>query len=37
VLTKLGVHSRAQAVALALEQGLADVEAHALSPVLAAG
>jgi DNA-binding NarL/FixJ family response regulator len=37
VLTKLGVHSRAQAVAFALEQGLADVEAHALSPVLAAG
>jgi two-component system, NarL family, nitrate/nitrite response regulator NarL len=30
VLTKLGVHSRAQAVALAHEQGLADVEGHTL-------
>jgi DNA-binding NarL/FixJ family response regulator len=29
VLTKLGVHSRAQAVAVAHEQGLADVESHA--------
>jgi two-component system, NarL family, nitrate/nitrite response regulator NarL len=28
VLTKLGVHSRAQAVALAHEQGLADTEGH---------
>jgi two-component system, NarL family, nitrate/nitrite response regulator NarL len=37
VLTKLGVHSRAQAVALALEQGLGDVEAHALPPLLEAG
>jgi two-component system, NarL family, nitrate/nitrite response regulator NarL len=37
VLTKLGVHSRAQAVALALEQGLGDVEVHALSPLLEAG
>jgi DNA-binding NarL/FixJ family response regulator len=30
VLTKLGVHSRAQAVALAHEQGLAEIEAHGL-------
>jgi hypothetical protein len=28
VLTKLGVHSRAQAVALAHEQGLAETEGH---------
>ena len=28
ILTKLGVHSRAQAVALAHDQGLADVERH---------
>jgi hypothetical protein len=34
VLTKLGVHSRAQAVALAHEQGLADVEGHALLRLL---
>ena len=31
ILTKLDVHSRAQAVALAHEHGLADVEGHALS------
>jgi two-component system nitrate/nitrite response regulator NarL len=31
ILTKLGVHSRAQAVALAHQLGLADVEAHALA------
>ena len=31
VLTKLGVHSRAQAVALAHEHGLAETEAHVLS------
>ena len=37
VLTKLGVHSRAQAVALALEQGLAEVEAHALPLLSEAG
>jgi DNA-binding NarL/FixJ family response regulator len=37
VLTKLGVHSRAQAVALAHEQGLADVEGHALLPLLETG
>jgi two-component system nitrate/nitrite response regulator NarL len=37
VLTKLGVHSRAQAVALALEQGLGDIEAHGLPPLLEAG
>lgn len=30
LMTKLGVHSRTQAVVLAHEQGLADVEAHAL-------
>jgi DNA-binding NarL/FixJ family response regulator len=30
VLTKLGVHSRAQAVAAAHERGLTDVEAHSL-------
>jgi DNA-binding NarL/FixJ family response regulator len=35
VLTKLGVHSRAQAVAAAHEQGLADVESHALIRLLA--
>jgi DNA-binding NarL/FixJ family response regulator len=34
VLTKLGVHSRAQVVALAHEQGLADVEGHALLRLL---
>jgi DNA-binding NarL/FixJ family response regulator len=34
VLTKLGVHSRAQAVALAHEQGLADVEGHTLLRLL---
>jgi DNA-binding NarL/FixJ family response regulator len=32
VITKLGVHSRAQAVALAHRQGLADVEAHVVVP-----
>jgi DNA-binding NarL/FixJ family response regulator len=37
ILTKLGVHSRAQAVALAHEQGLADVEGHALLPLLETG
>jgi DNA-binding NarL/FixJ family response regulator len=37
VLTKLGVHSRAQAVAVAHEQGLADVESHALLPLLETG
>jgi two-component system, NarL family, nitrate/nitrite response regulator NarL len=37
VLTKLGVHSRAQAVALAHEQGLADVEGHALLGLLETG
>jgi two-component system, NarL family, nitrate/nitrite response regulator NarL len=37
ILTKLGVHSRAQAVALALEQGLPDVEAHTLPSLLEAG
>jgi two-component system nitrate/nitrite response regulator NarL len=37
VLTKLGVHSRAQAVALAHEQGLADVEGHALLRLLETG
>jgi DNA-binding NarL/FixJ family response regulator len=37
VLTKLGVHSRAQAVALAHEQGLADVESHAMLRLLEAG
>jgi DNA-binding NarL/FixJ family response regulator len=37
VLTKLGVHSRAQAVAFAHEQGLADVEGHALLRLLKAG
>jgi two-component system, NarL family, nitrate/nitrite response regulator NarL len=31
ILTKLGVHSRAQAVALAHQFGLTDVEAHALA------
>ena len=31
VLAKLGLHSRAQAVAFAHQNGLADVEAHALS------
>jgi DNA-binding NarL/FixJ family response regulator len=30
ILAKLGVHSRAQAVAVAHEQGLADVEGHGL-------
>jgi DNA-binding NarL/FixJ family response regulator len=35
VLSKLGVHSRAQAVAAAHEQGLADVESHALIRLLA--
>lgn len=30
ILTKLGVHSRAQAVAIAHQQGLVDVEAHSL-------
>jgi DNA-binding NarL/FixJ family response regulator len=34
VLEKLGVHSRAQAVAVAHEQGLADVEGHALLQLL---
>jgi DNA-binding NarL/FixJ family response regulator len=34
VLMKLGVHSRAQAVALAHEQGLADVEGHTLLRLL---
>jgi DNA-binding NarL/FixJ family response regulator len=34
VLKKLGVHSRAQAVAFAHEQGLADVEGHALLRLL---
>lgn len=37
VLEKLGVHSRAQAVALAHEQGLADVEVHALLQLLETG
>jgi DNA-binding CsgD family transcriptional regulator len=37
VLTKLGVHSRAQAVALAHEQGLADVQGHALLRLLETG
>ncbi len=37
VLTKLGVHSRAQAVALAHEQGLAEVEGHALLKLLETG
>ena len=32
ILAKLGVHSRAQAVAVAHEQGLADVEGHGLVP-----
>jgi DNA-binding NarL/FixJ family response regulator len=32
VLAKLGVHSRAQAVALAHNQGLADIEGHGLVP-----
>jgi DNA-binding NarL/FixJ family response regulator len=32
VLTKLGVHSRTQVVALAHEQGLAEVEADAVAP-----
>jgi DNA-binding NarL/FixJ family response regulator len=36
VLEKLGVHSRAQAVALAHEQGLAEVESHALLKLLEA-
>jgi hypothetical protein len=36
-LTKLGVHSRAQAVAFAHEQGLADVEGHALLRLLETG
>jgi DNA-binding NarL/FixJ family response regulator len=36
VLEKLGVHSRAQAVALAHEQGLADVQGHALLKLLEA-
>jgi DNA-binding NarL/FixJ family response regulator len=31
VMAKLGVHSRAQAVALAHEQGLAEVEAHSIT------
>lgn len=34
ILTKLGVHSRAQAVAVAHQQGFADVEAHQLLAVL---
>ena len=34
ILTKLGVHSRAQAVALFHQFGLADVEAHALAASL---
>jgi DNA-binding NarL/FixJ family response regulator len=37
VLEKLGVHSRAQAVALAHEHRLADVEGHALLKLLEAG
>jgi DNA-binding NarL/FixJ family response regulator len=37
VLTKLGVHSRAQAVALAHEHGLADVEGHRLLQLLETG
>ena len=36
VLTKLGVHSRAQAVALAHEQGLVEVLGHSLVPTLRA-
>jgi DNA-binding NarL/FixJ family response regulator len=36
VLEKLGVHSRAQAVALAHEQGLAEVQGHALLKLLEA-
>jgi two-component system, NarL family, nitrate/nitrite response regulator NarL len=34
ILTKLGVHSRAQAVAVAHQQGLVDVEAHLLLAAL---
>lgn len=34
ILTKLGVHSRAQAVAVAHEQGLADVEGHGFAAAL---
>jgi DNA-binding NarL/FixJ family response regulator len=37
ILEKLDVHSRAQAVALAHEHGLADVEGHALLKLLEAG
>jgi DNA-binding NarL/FixJ family response regulator len=37
VLEKLGVHSRAQAVALAHEHRLADVQGHALLKLLEAG
>jgi DNA-binding NarL/FixJ family response regulator len=36
ILEKLGVHSRAQAVALAHEQGLAEVQGHALLKLLEA-
>jgi DNA-binding NarL/FixJ family response regulator len=37
ILEKLGVHSRAQAVALAHEHGLTDVEGHVLLKLLEAG
>lgn len=37
ILNKLGVHSRAQAVALAHRHDLADVEGHAVPPAVEAG